>query len=439
MKKIRINELARELEVKAHEILERLPELGVSEKKTHSSSIDEDVAIKLRQYYGQDIPDYVHDPNADDSASEGHEEHGEEGHETPPAISAVAVAPVAPAPALPPAAESAPVPKEEKPAAEETPRPMAPIRPPLAGRPIHPPVGAHASAKPAAPRAAPAPPAPPGPHRAPPPTAPPVAATPHVPAAQPATPAPQTPPAAVFAPGVKAAQQLDHFLSPGRVESAGRLVGQQQRGLVGERPGDGQTLTLAARQHAGHRRDLVADAEQVEQVARPRFGRFALASRDNGRQGHVLQYGHPLEQVEELEDDADVAPPHARELVLGTPGHLLAGDLDGPLVGPVEANHQVQQRRLATTRGPHQGEERALLDSEVDAPERPHRGVLGLKCLAHTVHFESGRVLVRVGRAVNGCRIGHADPPSMHGPAGGWAMVVTASPPDDDWPGDRTL
>src|ERR1035438_10012850 len=136
MKKIRINELARELEVKAHEILERLPELGVSEKKTHSSSIDEDVAIKLRQYYGQDIPDYVHDPNADDSASEGHEEHGEEAHKTAPATSAVAVAPVAPAPALPPAAESAPVPKEEKPVAEETPRPMAPIPPPLARPPI---------------------------------------------------------------------------------------------------------------------------------------------------------------------------------------------------------------------------------------------------------------------------------------------------------------
>src|ERR1700690_4305241 len=57
MKKIRINELARELEVKAHEILDRLPELGVSEKKTHSSSIDEDVAIKLRRLYGFDVPD----------------------------------------------------------------------------------------------------------------------------------------------------------------------------------------------------------------------------------------------------------------------------------------------------------------------------------------------------------------------------------------------
>ena len=169
MKKIRINELARELEVKAHEILELLPELGVSEKKTHSSSIDEDVAIKLRQHYGQDIPDYVHDPNADDSASESHEEApGEDGHE-PPAAGTAVLAPLAPpAPTLPPAAESVLVPKEEKPSGDESPRPMAPIRPPLAGRPIHPPVGAHAPARPEAPRATPAPPAPSVPHPAPP-------------------------------------------------------------------------------------------------------------------------------------------------------------------------------------------------------------------------------------------------------------------------------
>ena len=47
--KIRINELARELEVKPNKILELLPELGVQEKKTHSSSIDEDVAIAIKQ------------------------------------------------------------------------------------------------------------------------------------------------------------------------------------------------------------------------------------------------------------------------------------------------------------------------------------------------------------------------------------------------------
>ena len=71
MKKIRINELARELEVKAHEILERLPEVGVTEKKTHSSSIDEDVAIRLRRLYGHDVPDYV--PDESDLAEAGQE------------------------------------------------------------------------------------------------------------------------------------------------------------------------------------------------------------------------------------------------------------------------------------------------------------------------------------------------------------------------------
>src|SRR5258707_15744269 len=51
MNKIRINVLARELEVKAHELLDKLRELGVAEKKTHSSSIDDDVAEKLRQIF----------------------------------------------------------------------------------------------------------------------------------------------------------------------------------------------------------------------------------------------------------------------------------------------------------------------------------------------------------------------------------------------------
>src|SRR5437660_11342828 len=52
MNKIRINVLARELEVKAHELLDKLPELGVTEKKTHSSSVDDDVADQLRRIFG---------------------------------------------------------------------------------------------------------------------------------------------------------------------------------------------------------------------------------------------------------------------------------------------------------------------------------------------------------------------------------------------------
>ncbi len=49
--KIRINDLARELEVKSKEILDLLPELGVSEKKTHSSSIEADEAERVRTHF----------------------------------------------------------------------------------------------------------------------------------------------------------------------------------------------------------------------------------------------------------------------------------------------------------------------------------------------------------------------------------------------------
>src|SRR5579884_2491956 len=49
--KIRINDLARELEVKAKAILDILPEVGVTEKKTHSSSLEEDEAEQVRKHF----------------------------------------------------------------------------------------------------------------------------------------------------------------------------------------------------------------------------------------------------------------------------------------------------------------------------------------------------------------------------------------------------
>src|SRR5216684_1290909 len=50
MSKVRINDLARELEVKSKAILDTLPLVGVTEKKTHSSSLEEHEAEKVRVY-----------------------------------------------------------------------------------------------------------------------------------------------------------------------------------------------------------------------------------------------------------------------------------------------------------------------------------------------------------------------------------------------------
>ena len=147
--------------MKAHEILDRLPELGVTEKKTHSSSIDEDVAIKLRRLYGfghsgirtKNVP-------ARPERAIAYEEHASEGGQEEPEASHHVIAEAKPeaAPSAPPAAAETSREAEPAKAADGHGVPAMPIRPPLAGRPIHPPIGGHAPAPPPRPVAPSAPP-----------------------------------------------------------------------------------------------------------------------------------------------------------------------------------------------------------------------------------------------------------------------------------------
>src|SRR5215831_4061605 len=51
MTAIRINELARELEVKSRAITDFLPTIGVHDKKSHSSALDESLAQKVREHF----------------------------------------------------------------------------------------------------------------------------------------------------------------------------------------------------------------------------------------------------------------------------------------------------------------------------------------------------------------------------------------------------
>ncbi|HEU0140551.1 MAG TPA: translation initiation factor IF-2 [Bryobacteraceae bacterium] len=148
MKKIRINELARELEVKPHRIIELLPELGVSEKKTHSSSIDEDVAEIVRQRLGGlgDHPGVLDALSASNAVVEVEEpELTGKDHEAVPRPEASGPEEQAEEPGPETAAEEpvAPAPVQQA----SRPRP---IRPPLAGAGARPEISAE-EGQPAAP------------------------------------------------------------------------------------------------------------------------------------------------------------------------------------------------------------------------------------------------------------------------------------------------
>lgn len=48
---IRVNELARELEIKCRVLIEHLPQIGITEKKDHSSSLDLQDADQVRKHF----------------------------------------------------------------------------------------------------------------------------------------------------------------------------------------------------------------------------------------------------------------------------------------------------------------------------------------------------------------------------------------------------
>src|SRR3954453_17790936 len=211
MSKVRINDLARELEVKSKAILDALPQVGVTEKKTHSSSIEDHEADKVRAHIrGQS-------ESQNSSARSARPLRGEEEIKTKIALSHISrpgdvlraitqkkEAVVVPPPPVPPVA-ARPVVAPSAPAAPPKPvaPPVAAPAPPAAA--VRPVVAPSVVEKPAVPPVSPAPSAPvvtaPPPKPITPPAPPVMAPPPSAPAAPPVTAsAPPQPPIAAAPP-----------------------------------------------------------------------------------------------------------------------------------------------------------------------------------------------------------------------------------------------
>ncbi|HET7150741.1 MAG TPA: translation initiation factor IF-2 [Candidatus Acidoferrum sp.] len=177
---VRINELARELEVKAKAIIDLLSGFGVTEKKTHSSSIPVDVAEKVRKA--------IHGVAEAEAQAEAAAKAEKEAKEA-----AAKAARMKPATAGAPPLARAAAPSAVKPPAPGTPAaPPAPAAKPAApvARPAVPPSAAPSVPKIVPKAPAPAPAAPAATKPAAPATAP-TPIRPTAPASQPGTPTPR--------------------------------------------------------------------------------------------------------------------------------------------------------------------------------------------------------------------------------------------------------
>jgi translation initiation factor IF-2 len=145
--KIRINDLARELEVKSKEILDVLPKVGVTEKKTHSSSIEADEAERVKKFFaGQHGPsskaariieeskpkfDFSKISKPGDVLKAITEQKEHAAHPAPPARPAAKPPVETPKPAAPTKTVAA------KPAAPAAEKPAVPVAPPAPEKPAH--------------------------------------------------------------------------------------------------------------------------------------------------------------------------------------------------------------------------------------------------------------------------------------------------------------
>src|SRR5437660_10386841 len=207
MSKVRINDLARELEVKSKAILDALPLVGVTEKKTHSSSLEDHEAEKVRAHIRGSSE--AQSP----SARAARTLRGEEEIKTKIDLSHIS---------RPGDVLKAITQKKEAAAAPAPPRPAPPVAPPRS-------TVVAPAAKPAAPAGPPAPPVPVSAPQTPAPAArpaivPPAAEKPAVPVAPPAAPAapaaaappvrPAAPRAAVITPPAPTAPSMTASAPP---------------------------------------------------------------------------------------------------------------------------------------------------------------------------------------------------------------------------------
>ena len=164
-----------------------------------------------------------------------------------------------------------------------------------------------------------------------------------------------------------AEQKLDDFRSGRFVEIAGRLVGDDDGGIGRKRAGERDALLLAAGQFG---------RVMAEAMFQPDCGQLALGARKSiacagkfERHGDVLQCRHGRNEMEGLEDDADVTSPEAGEFILTERLQVFSGNDDRPAGRPLKPGHDHEQRRFARARRSEQADRLTASYIQIDVSE----------------------------------------------------------------------
>ncbi len=200
------------------------------------------------------------------------------------------------------------------------------------------------------------------------------------------------------APRHELAEQAVDDARGARVELPGRLVGEQQRGRVGERGAAGDALLLAARERRGRIVGAIGEAHAVEQRERVAPPLALRRASERERQGDVVG---ARERGGERAGVVLIEEAQLLRAELGGPAGAQPHDIDAERArhacgGTVEARRDLEQRALAGAARAEHDAALAALDRERHAlqGDRARRlagmdaeDVAQLECeLAHSAH-----------------------------------------------------
>ncbi len=168
---------------------------------------------------------------------------------------------------------------------------------------------------------------------------------------------------------MEVADEFQDFGSGVGIEIAGGLVGQEDRGIEGERAGDGYALTLAAGKLVGEVVEALSQLDELEQGAGALVDLLAFEPLEVERQGHIFEAGEARQEIEKLEDEADFVAAEAGEVIVRKCCDRLAVDADLTGGGPVETADEVEEGRFAGAGGADDGDHLAPFDVEIDGIE----------------------------------------------------------------------
>jgi hypothetical protein len=160
-------------------------------------------------------------------------------------------------------------------------------------------------------------------------------------------------------------EQADDLVPGVLVQVPGRLVGQQDLGLLDQGAGDGHPLLLAAGQFARQVLRPVAEPDAVQGGSDP-FVPLRVVHGERDQRGlDVLVRAERGDQVEGLEDEAERVRPHLPDLRFGCGGQIPPGEGHPAPGRPVQPAEELEQRGLAVAGLALDGEPLALADFEV--------------------------------------------------------------------------